>query len=143
MIDDNINSNSTVFFPYFLKSHSSEGPLYISRENSFFDTKISSKEFQLQYNKSFNNFNQCIDNKLSQMINKTNYTNILMKVETLLSQMETIDNDENYMRLSDSFFELTSVTSNPPNEREDYLRALNLQNMVLEKMIQYVQKKVD
>ena len=77
------------------------------------------------------------------MINKTNYTNILMKVETLLSQMETIDNDENYMRLSDSFFELTSVTSNPPNEREDYLRALNLQNMVLEKMIQYVQKKVD
>ena len=66
-----------------------------------------------------------------------------MKVETLLSQMETIDNDENYMRLSDSFFELTSVTSNPPNEREDYLRALNLQNMVLEKMIQYVQKKVD
>ena len=108
MIDDNIKSNSTVFFPYFLKSHSSEGPLYISRENSFFDTKISSKEFQLQYNKSFNNFNQCIDNKLSQMINKTNYTNILMKVETLLSQMETIDNDENYMRLSDSFFELTS-----------------------------------
>ena len=66
-----------------------------------------------------------------------------MKVETLLSQMETIDNDENYMRLSDSFFELTSVTSNPPNEREDHLRALNLQNMVLEKMIQYVQKKVD
>ena len=40
MIDDNIKSNSTVFFPYFLKSHSSEGPLYISRENSFFDTKI-------------------------------------------------------------------------------------------------------
>ena len=66
-----------------------------------------------------------------------------MKVEALLTQLETVNNDENYMKLSDLFFELTSVTSNPPNEKEDYLRALNLQNMVLEKMIQYVQKKVD
>ena len=85
-MEESTRSNSGLFIPFFLKSHSSEGTLYISRENSFYDTKISSKEFQLQYNKSFTTFNQCFDNKLTLMLNKTNYANTLNKIEAFLSQ---------------------------------------------------------
>ena len=143
-MEESTRSNSGFFIPFFLKSHSSEGTLYISRENSFYDTKISSKEFQLQYNKSFTTFNQCIDNKLTLMLNKTNYTNTLNKIEAFLSQpdIQTVPDIVGYKKISELFFELSSYVNNPPLDKEDYLRVLKLQNVIIDKMIQFVKTKV-
>lgn len=143
-MEENTGNNSGIFFPFFLKSHSSEGPMYISRENSFYDTKISSKEFQLQYNKSFTTSNQCIDNKLTVMLNKTNYANTLKKIEAILSQpdMQTVPDTVGYKKVSELLFELSSFVNNPPLDKEDQLRVLQLQNVLIDKMIQFVKTKV-
>ena len=143
MIEDNIRSNSSIFIPFFLKSHSSDGTLYLSRENSFDDTKLSSQEFQLQYNQSFSNLNGGIDNKLTQMLTKTNYSNLFNKIEALLNlpEMKSVDTYQNYLKLSECFFEIVALSNNAQSDKEDYLKALNLQHMLIEKMIEYVKMK--
>ena len=143
MIEANIRSNSSIYIPFFLKAHSNNSTLYLNRENSFDDKKLSSQEFQLQYNQSFSNLNGRIDNKLTQMLTKTNYSNLFNKIEALLHQpeMKTIDSYQNYLKLSECFFEIVALSNNAQSNREDYLKALNLQNVLIEKMIEYVRLK--
>lgn len=144
MIDDNLKSNSTFFFP-FLSSKSNEGPLMLSRENSFFDTKFTSNEFQLQYNKNFSSKNTIYDSKFNQMITKTNNTNVLKKTEAVINSIENqkIKTTDLYKKISDCLFDILFITSNPPNDKEDYLRALQFQQILIDLMIQFVNSKVN
>ena len=143
MIEDNIKSNSSIFIPFFLKSHSSDGTLYLSRENSSYDTKLSSQEFQLQFGQSFSNLNGGVDNKLTQMLSKTNYSNLFNKIEAILQEMKSVDSYQNYLKLSDCFFEIVALSNNSQSDREDYLKALKMQNVLIGKMIEFVKKKTE
>ena len=144
MIDDNLKSNSTFFFP-FLSSTSNEGALMLSRENSFFDTKFTSNEFQLQYNKNFSSKKTIYDSKFNQMITKTNNTNVLKKTEAVINSIENqkIKTTDTYKKISDCLFDILFITSNPPNDKEDYLRALQFQQILIDLMIQFVNSKVN
>ena len=86
-----------------------------------------------------------IDNKLTQMLTKTNYSNLFNKIEALLHQpeMKNIDSYQNYLKLSECFFEIVALSNNAQSNREDYLKALNLQNVLIEKMIEYVRLKTE
>ena len=143
MIEDNIKSNSSIFIPFFLKSHSSDGTLYLSRENSSYDTKLSSQEFQLQFGQSFLNLNGGVDNKLTQMLSKTNYSNLFNKIEAILQEMKSVDSYQNYLKLSECFFEIVALSNNSQSDREDYLKALKMQNVLIGKMIEFVKKKTE
>ena len=44
MIDENIRNNAGVFLPFFLKSYSSDGTLYLSREQCSLETHSSFQE---------------------------------------------------------------------------------------------------
>ena len=143
MIEDNIKSNSSIFIPFFLKSHSSDGTLYLSRENSSYDTKLSSQEFQLQFGQSFSNLNGGVDNKLTQMLSKTNYSNLFNKIEAILQEMKSVDSYQNYVKLSECFFEIVALSNNSQSDREDYLKALKMQNVLIGKMIEFVKKKTE
>ena len=143
MIEDNIKSNSSIFIPFFLKSHSSDGTLYLSRENSSYDTKLSSQEFQLQFGQSFSNLNGGIDNKLTQMLSKTNYSNLFNKIEAILQEMKSVDSYQNYLKRSECFFEIVALSNNSQSDREDYLKALKMQNVLIGKMIEFVKKKTE
>ena len=143
MIEDNIKSNSSIFIPFFLKSHSSDGTLYLSRENSSYDTKLSSQEFQLQFGQSFSNLNGGVDNKLTQMLSKTNYSNLFNKIEAILQKMKSVDSYQNYLKLSECFFEIVALSNNSQSDREDYLKALKMQNVLIGKMIEFVKKKTE
>ena len=143
MIEDNIKSNSSIFIPFFLKSHSSDGTLYLSRENSSYDTKLSSQEFQLQFGQSFSNLNGGVDNKLTQMLSKTNYSNLFNKIESILQEMKSVDSYQNYLKLSECFFEIVALNNNSQSDREDYLKALKMQNVLIGKMIEFVKKKTE
>ncbi len=143
MIEDNIKSNSSIFIPFFLKSHSSDGTLYLSRENSSYDTKLSSQEFQLQFGQSFSNLNGGVDNKLTQMLSKTNYSNLFNKIEAILQKMKSVDSYQNYLKLSECFFEIVALSNNSQSDREDYLKALKMQNVLVGKMIEFVKKKTE
>ena len=143
MIEDNIKSNSSIFIPFFLKSHSSDGTLYLSRENSSYETKLSSQEFQLQFGQSFSNLNGGVDNKLTQMLSKTNYSNLFNKIEAILQEMKSVDSYQNYLKLSECFFEIVALNNNSQSDREDYLKALKMQNVLIGKMIEFVKKKTE
>ena len=143
MIEDNIKNNSSIFIPFFLKSHSSDGTLYLSRENSSYDTKLSSQEFQLQFGQSFSNLNGGVDNKLTQMLSKTNYSNLFNKIEAILQEMKSVDSYQNYLKLSECFFEIVALSNNSQSDREDYLKALKMQNVLIGKMIEFVKKKTE
>ena len=143
MIEDNIKSNSSIFIPFFLKSHSSDGTLYLSRENSSYDTKLSSQEFQVQFGQSFSNLNGGVDNKLTQMLSKTNYSNLFNKIEAILQEMKSVDSYQNYLKLSECFFEIVALSNNSQSDREDYLKALKMQNVLIGKMIEFVKKKTE
>ena len=84
------------------------------------------------------------DNKLTLMLNKTNYANTLNKIEAFLSQpdMQIVPDIVGYKKISELFFELSSYVNNPPLDKEDYLRVLKLQNVLIDKMIQFVKTKV-
>ena len=143
MIEDNIKSNSSIFIPFFLKSHPSDGTLYLSRENSSYDTKLSSQEFQLQFGQSFSNLNGGVDNKLTQMLSKTNYSNLFNKIEAILQEMKSVDSYQNYLKLSECFFEIVALSNNSQSDREDYLKALKMQNVLIGKMIEFFKKKTE
>ena len=142
MIDENIKSNSTYFFPY-LSAKSND--LMLSRENSFFDTKFTSKEFQLEYNKSFNNQNPMYDTKFTQMLTRTNNINVLMRTEKLICSLdnERIQNNDCYKKLSECLFDILSITSNPSNEKEEYLKALQYQQKLINIMIMFIDSKLN
>ena len=142
MIDENIKCNSTYFFPY-LSAKSND--LMLSRDNSFFDTKFTSKEFQLEYNKSFNNKNPMYDTKFNQMLIKTNNINVLKRTEKLISSLDykIIQNNDCYKKLSDCLFDILSITSSPSNEKEDYLKALQYQQKSINIMIMFINSKVN
>lgn len=117
----------------------------LSRENSFFDTKFTSNEFQLQYNKNFSSKNTIYDSKFNQMITKTNNTNVLKKTEAVINSIENqkIKTTDLYKKISDCLFDILFITSNPPNDKEDYLRALQFQQILIDLMIQFVNSKVN
>ena len=80
------------------------------------------------------------DSKFYQMITKTNTLNLLHKVENYLNS-SYIDNNsiESYMNLATLLFDVISFTSNPPFDKNDYLKALEYQYILIEKMINSVQ----
>ena len=143
MIEDNIKSNSSIFIPFSPKSHSSDATLYLSRANSSYDTKLSSQEFQLEFGQSFSNLNGGVDNKLTQMLSKTNYSNLFNKIEAILQEMKSVDSYQNYLKLSECFFEIVALSNNSQSDREDYLKALKMQNVLIGKMIEFVKKKTE
>mgnify|MGYP001774085685 CR=1 FL=1 len=143
MIEDNIKSNSSIFIPFFLKSHSSDGTLYLSRENSSYDTKLSSQEFQLQFGQSFSNLNGGVDNKLTPLLSQTHYSNSFNKIAAILQEMKSVDSYQNYLKLSECFFEIVALNNNSQSDREDYLKALKMQNVLIGKMIEFVKKKTE
>ena len=137
MIDENIKSNSTYFFPYlFAKSNDL---MLVER------TKFTSKEFQLEYNKSFNNKNPMYDTKFTQMLTRTNNINVLMRTEKLICSLdnEKIQNNDCYKKLSECLFDILSITSNPSNEKEEYLKALQYQQKLINIMIMFIDSKLN
>lgn len=147
MVED-FTRNQCPFYPYVLNSHSSEGTMFLSRENSFYETKFSSKEFQLQYNKSFktiNSMNQSCDSKLNQMLAKTSSNNVFNLIEECLNSIEeqsAITTNELYMKMSECLLDVLQITFNPPFDKEDYAKALNYQSILVEKMIKFVDVKL-
>ena len=88
-----------------------------------------------------NNFN---DNKFYQMITKTNSLNLLNKIENFLNSSSYDDNSkESYMNnLTTLLFDVIEFTSNPPVDKNDYIKALKYQFILIEKMITIVQKNL-
>ena len=84
------------------------------------------------------NFN---DNKFYQMITKTNSLNLLNKIENFLNSSYD-DSKESYTNLATLLFEVIDFTSNPPVDKNDYIKALKYQFILIEKMINIVQKNL-
>lgn len=149
MAEDSTRYNQCSFLPFVLKSHSSEGTMYLSRENSFFETKFSSKEFKLQYNKSFKtikSINQSCDNKLNQMLAKTNYNNVFNRVEEFLNSIEgqsDIVSNDSYMKTSECLLDILHITINPSFDKDDYVKALTFQSVLVDKMMKFVDMKLN
>ena len=85
------------------------------------------------------------DSKFNQMITKTNNTNVLKKTEAVINSIENqkIKTTDSYKKISDCLFDILFITSNPPNDKEDYLRALQFQQILIDLMIQFVNSKVN
>ena len=80
------------------------------------------------------------DSKFYQMISKTNSLNLLNKIENYLnSSYDDNNSKESYMKLATLLFDVISFTSNPPFDKNDYLKALEYQCILIEKMINSVQ----
>ena len=87
-----------------------------------------------------NNLN---DNKFYQMITKTNSLNLLNKIENFLNSSSYDDTSkESYMNLATLLFDVIEFTSNPPVDKNDYIKALKYQFILIEKMITIVQKNL-
>ena len=84
-----------------------------------------------------------VDNKLTQMLSKTNYSNLFNKIEAILQEMKSVDSYQNYLKLSECFFEIVALSNNSQSDREDYLKALKMQNVLIGKMIEFVKKKTE
>ena len=104
--------------------------------------------FKFKNFKSFYNLNELSlqatkDNELKEINTFNVDENLFNKIEALLHQpeMKTIDSYQNYLKLSECFFEIVALSNNAQSNREDYLKALNLQNVLIEKMIEYVRLK--
>lgn len=86
-----------------------------------------------------NNFN---DNKFYQMITKTNSLKLLNKIENFLNSSSDDNSKESYMNLVTLLFDVIEFTSNPPVDKNDYIKALKYQFILIEKMITIVQKNL-
>lgn len=135
MIDENIRYNTGVFLPFFLKSYSSDGTLYLSREQGSLETHSSFQELP--------NF------KTLCSIDKEKETHSRIKDDTynyivsLLSMAErNIENQQCYSKLLESFFMVNELTSNKKNNKEESIKALELQSIILEKMIECIKKEI-
>ena len=135
MIDENIRYNTGVCLPFFLKSYSSEGTLYLSREQGSLETHSSFQELP--------NFKALcsIDNEKEthSKIKDDTYNNIV----SLLSIAErNIENHQCYSKLLECFYMVNEFTSNKFNNKEESLKALELQSIILEKMIECIKKEI-
>jgi hypothetical protein len=68
----------------------------------------------------------------------------LNKIENFLNSSSYDDNSkESYMNnLTTLLFDVIEFTSNPPVDKNDYIKALKYQFILIEKMITIVQKKL-
>ena len=65
------------------------------------------------------------------------------KIEAILQEMKSVDSYQNYLKLSECFFEIVALSNNSQSDREDYLKALKMQNVLIGKMIEFVKKKTE
>ena len=135
MIDENIRNNAGVFLPFFLKSYSSDGTLYLSREQCSLETHSSFQEL-------LNSNTLCsIDNEkeMHSKIKEDTYNNIV----SLLSIAEMqIENHQCYSQLLECLFKVNELTNNKNNNKEESIKALELQSIILEKMIEWIKKEI-
>ena len=135
MIDENIRYNTGVFLPFFLKSYSSDGTLYLSREQGSLETHSS--------------FQELPNIKTLCSIDKEKETHSRIKDDTynyivsLLSMAErNIENQQCYSKLLECFYMVNKLTSNKKNNKEESIKALELQSIILEKMIECIKKEI-
>ena len=113
--------------------HKMNVSLYMESSNSFLNSVLPAQNSPI----TIININ---DSKFYQMITKTNTLNLLNKIENNLNS-SYIDNNsiESYMKLATLLFDVISFTSNPPFDKNDYIKALEYQCILIEKMINSVQ----
>jgi hypothetical protein len=117
----------------FHHNHKTNVSLYMESSNSFLNSVLPDQNFPI----AIININ---DSKFYQMISKTNSLNLLNKIENYLNSSYADNNSiESYMKLATLLFDVISFTSNPPFDKNDYLKALEYQYILIEKMINSVQ----
>lgn len=122
MIDDSFRTDS--IFPPLVSMNSNN--FMLSRDNSFFDTKFTSNEFRLQFNK---NFDSMLDLSL-----------VLRDADDIINSLDTekLRAKETYQKISNCLFDILAITSRKNINKEDYLRALQYQQKLIDIMIKYI-----
>ena len=141
MIDDNSSKPNFFFIPQLVPYSRSNETFMMGRGDSFFETSFLSKELHMGNDKPIN-LNTNHDTKFNLMLVKTNISNALRKVENLVSALEEISTLEKYNQISEMLFEIISITTNPLTTKDDCYKALSYQEILIEKMISFINRKI-
>lgn len=138
MLEENVYSNQ-IFDSLTSYSQSYEPDICLNQKNSFYDTKISSNDFQLEYNKAFNDYNQTThDDNTHDIEPSSNY--LFGKVNQLLTSIQAPITNETYIQLSEYLCELSHITDNQSSVCDtDYTKALMYKSAVVNKMMEYLE----
>ena len=116
MIDDPFRNDS--FIPPLVSINSNN--FMLSRDDSFFDTKFTSTEFRLQFNKNFDNM--------------LDFSLVIRNADDLINSLdsEKLRAKETYQKISNCLFDILAITNRKNIGKEDSLRALQYQQKLID-----------
>ena len=122
MIDDSFRNDS--FIPPLVSVNSNN--FMLSRDDSFFDTKFTSTEFRLQFNKNFDNM--------------LDFSLVIRNADDLINSLdsEKLRAKETYQKISNCLFDILAITNRKNIGKEDSLRALQYQQKLIDIMITFI-----
>lgn len=135
MIEENVINNSGVFLPFFLKSYSIEGTLYLSRDHCSLETHSSFQEL-------FNSKSLCFIDREKETHSKKNSETYNQIVALLTESEMEKDNHFYYKKLLECFLKVNQLTDSKDNRKDESIKALELQSLILEKMIKCIKQEI-